>query len=294
MPTSVERLLDSFLKLAGFDDRRGQDALNDAFLKIDGDLLKLSSANADTFVKLEHDRSIKLDLDVIGDAFIKLSNSFEHIALAGALIDDFVVKVTGATTGVFTADAVDVAPSPQADFIKLDGTLKTSAADLKILGTDFHKLDTSPNLDVFELKIKGLSDDFLKLSGDMSANRDAFIKLGTDFKVLGGVENPSPLDFAYKELGGELLAVGSQFGALSADFLNLVPAVQIGGGGGPSLTASDSSVKLSLGLGLMTLGQDFHKLDVALGQVGDGASDVIVDLFRQTFRAGGGSGGHAG
>jgi hypothetical protein len=214
--------------------------------------------------------------------------------LAGALIDDFVVKVTGATTGVFAADSVDVAPSPQADFIKLDGTIKVSAADLKILGTDFHKLDTSPNLDVFELKIRGLSDDFLKLSGDMAANGEAFQKLGADFTTLGGVNNPSPLDLAYKELGGELNAVALQFGALKADFLNLVPAVQIGGGGGPSLTASDSSVKLSLGLGLMTLGQDFHKLDVALGQLGDGASDVIVDLFRQTFGAGGGSGGHTG
>jgi hypothetical protein len=48
MPRAVERFLDSFLKLAGFDDRRGQDALNDAFVKIDSDLLKLSSANADT------------------------------------------------------------------------------------------------------------------------------------------------------------------------------------------------------------------------------------------------------
>ena len=53
-------------------------------------------------------------------------------------------------------------------------------------------------------------------------------------------------------------------------------------------------MKLSLGLGLMTLGQDFHKLDVALGQVGDGASDVIVDLFRQTLGGGGGAGGHTG
>ena len=290
MPAAVERLLDSLLKLAGFDDRRGQDALNDAFVKIDGDLLKLSSANADTFVKLEHDRSIKLDLDVIGDAFIKLSNSFEHIALAGALIDDFVVKVTGATTGVFTADSVDVAPSPQADFIKLDGTLKVSATDLKILGTDFHKLDTSPNLDVFELKIKGVSDDFLKLNGDMAANSLAFHKLGDDFlKLAGSSENPSPLDLAYKELGGELNAVGSQFGVLSTDFLNLLPAVQIGGGGSDN-TASDSFV--GLGVGLMTLNQDFHKLDIALGEVGDGAAAVVGDLFRQSI--GGAGGGHIG
>jgi hypothetical protein len=290
MPTAVERLLDSFLKLAGFGDRREQDVLNDAFLKIDGDLLKLSSANADTFVKLEHNHALKLDFDVIGDAFIKLSRSFDHIALAGALVDDFVLKLTGATSGVFTAASVvgDGVPNQQADFLKLDGTLKTSATDLKILGTDFLKLDTSPNLEVFQLKIRGVSDDFLKLSGDMAANRDSFLKLGDDFLKLGGnVENPSPLDFAYKELGGELNAVGSQFGALSTDFFNLVPAVQAGGGGGSGVTASDGFVKLSVGLDLMTLSQDFHKLDVALGEVGDGAAAVVGDLFRQSFGGGG-------
>jgi hypothetical protein len=292
MPTAVERLLDSFLKLAGFGDRREQDVLNDAFLKIDGDLLKLSSANADTFVKLEHNHALKLDFDVIGDAFIKLSRSFDHIALAGALVDDFVLKLTGATSGVFTAAAVvgDGAPNPQADFLKLDGTLKTSATDLKILGTDFLKLDTSPNLDVFQLKIRGVSNDFLKLSGDMAANGEAFHKLGDDFLKLGDVKNPSPLDFAYKELGGELNTVGSQFGALSADFLNLVPAVQAGGGGGTGVTASDGFVKLSVGLDLMTLSQDFHKLDIALGEVGDGAAAVVGDLFRQSFAVGGGHG----
>jgi hypothetical protein len=293
MPTAVERLLDSFLKLAGFGDRREQDVLNDAFLKIDGDLLKLSSANADTFVKLEHNHALKLDFDVIGDAFIKLGRSFDHFALAGARLDDFVLKVTGATSGVFAAPAVaaEGAPNPQADFLKLDGTLKTSATDLKILGTDFLKLDTSPNLETFQLKIKGVSNDFLKLSGDMAANGDAFHKLGDDFLKLGGnFENPSPLDFAYKELGGELNTVGSQFGVLSTDFLNLVPAVQAGGGGGTGLTASDSFVKLSVGLDLMTLSQDFHKLDIALGEVGDGAAAVIGDLFRQSFAVGGGHG----
>jgi hypothetical protein len=293
MPTAVERLLESFLKLAGFGHRREQDALNDAFLKIDGDLLKLSSANPDTFVKLEHDHGLKLDFDVIGDAFIKLSRSFDHIALAGALVDDFVLKLTGATSGVFTAAAVvgDGAPNPQADFLKLDATLKTSATDLKILGTDFLKLDTSPNLEAFHLKITGVSNDFLKLGGDMAANGDAFHKLSDDFLKLGGgnLENPSPLDLAYKELGGELKTVASQFDVLSTDFFNLVPAVQAGGGGGAGFTASDV-VKLSVGADLMILSQDFHKLNTALGEVGDGAAAVVGDLFRQSFAVGGGHG----
>jgi hypothetical protein len=243
-------------------------------------------------VKLEHNHALKLDFDVIGDAFIKLSRSFDHIALAGALVDDFVLKVTGATSGVFAAPAAaaEGAPNPQADFLKLDGTLKTSATDLKILGTDFLKLDTSPNLEAFQLKIKGVSNDFLKLSGDMAANGDAFHKLGDDFLKLGGnFENPSPLDFAYKELGGELNTVGSQFAALSTDFLNLVPAVQAGGGGGTGVTASDG-LKLSVGADFMTLSQDFHKLNIALGEVGDVAAAVVGDLFRQSFGGGGGSG----
>lgn len=46
MPTAVERLLDLFLKLDGIEGRHEQSVLNNAFLKIDSDLLKLSNANA--------------------------------------------------------------------------------------------------------------------------------------------------------------------------------------------------------------------------------------------------------
>jgi hypothetical protein len=292
MPTAVERLFDSFLKLAGFDNRHQQAELNEAFLKIDGDFLKLSSANADTFLKVEHQHALKQDFDVIGDAFLKVGRSFGEIASAGALIDEFVLKLAGTpTTGVVTTAAVDGgAPDPQADFLKLDGTLKTSATDLKILGTDFLKLDTSPNLEAFQLKIRGVSGDFLKLGGDMASDREAFLKLGADFLKLGDAANPSPLDLAYKELGGELQTVGSRFDALSTDFLKLGDAMHGAGGGAGGPTAASVSGPGIIGADFMTLSQDFHKLNSALDGLGEGAAAVVHDLFHQP---GGGQGGLA-
>jgi hypothetical protein len=278
MPTAVERFFDSFLKLSGFDGRHEQAALNDAFSKIEGDFLQLSDASADTFVKIEH--KLDGDFDVIGGAFVKLGDDFGKIAFGGALIDDFVLKVTQVMTVEVPSSAADVASGPQADFIKLDEGLKISGADLKILGADFRKLNKSPNLDAFDAKIKIVTADFVKLSNDMTANGDAFHKLAFDFQQLGNVDNPSPLDLAYKELGGELQTVGSVFGALSADFLNLLPAVQFGGGG-------TSDAKLSSGDAFMQLNQDFHKLDSALGGVGDGAAAVIGSLSHNSAGSGG-------
>jgi hypothetical protein len=288
MPTAVERFFDSFLKLSGFDRRQEQAALNDAFLKIDGDFLKLSDANADNFVKIEH--KVDHEFDVIGGAFIKLGEDFGKIAFAGALVDDFVLKVTQATTTEVPTAAADVAPGPQSDFIKWDQAMKVSGSDLKILGADFLKLNDSRNFDVFQLKIKGLTDDLLKLGNDMTANGDTFHKLGVDIAQLGNVDNPSPLDLAYKELGGELQKVGMVFGALSADFLDLLPAVQVGGGGGAGNIAASSDIKLSLATAFLQLNQDFIKLDSALGGVGEGAAAVIGNLFSHSSGGGGGAG----
>lgn len=288
MPTAVERFFDSFLKLSGFDRRQEQAALNDAFLKIDGDFLKLSDANADNFVKIEH--KVDHEFDVIGGAFIKLGEDFGKIAFAGALVDDFVLKVTQATTTEVPTAAADVAPSPQSDFIKWDQAMKVSGSDLKILGADFLKLNDSRNFDVFQLKIKGLTDDLVKLGNDMTANGDTFHKLGVDVAQLGNADNPSPLDLAYKELGGELQKVGTVFSALSADFLDLLPAVQVGGGGGAGNIAASSDIKLSLATAFLQLNQDFIKLDSALGGVGEGAAAVIGNLFSHSSGGGGGAG----
>ena len=290
MPTAVERLFDSFLRFAGI---REQAALNDAFLKIDDDLLKLSTATTDSFLKIEQERSLKIDFDVIGDAFHKLGNDFLKIDLATRLVDDFVVKGSALTPG-----SVDGAPGLQTDFVTLDHKMNTSGADLKILGTDFLKLDTSPNRDVFELKLAGIGSDFLKLHDDMAADRDAFLKLGADFlKLGGGTDRASPLDLAYKELGGELQTVGRQFDALANDFLKLDAALHGGGGGAGRGTDSSAGggggAGDQVGVALIHLFQDFHVLGADLGALGDGAVKVIEDLNHHSFLTGshGGGGG---
>jgi hypothetical protein len=289
MPTAVERLLDSFLKL---NDRHEQGALNDAFLKIDDDLLKLSTASTDSFLKIEHEHSLKIDFDVIGDGFLKLGQDFHKIDTALGLIDNFVVKAT------------DGAPGLGSDFALLDHKISAAAADLKILGSDFLKLDTSPDMDAFRLKIAGIADDFLKLGADMAANADAFHKLGDDFLRLAGGDKVSPLDLAYKEFGGDLKIVGDQFGVLAGDFLKLDQAmhgsgggagiVESGGGGGAGTveSAGGGGGAGVVGFALLTLYQDFHTLGAALGEMGDGSVRVISELSQQSFLTPGGHGEH--
>ena len=191
MPTAVER---SFLKLDGIDGRHEQAALTNAFLKIDSDFLKLSTApNTDAFLKIEDSRQLKNSVDVIGDAFIKLGDDFGEIARGALKIDEFVIKWTAVSSATGAA-SVDF--NPQADFLKLDSALTTSGADLKILGSDFLKLDNSSSLKVFDHKLEGVGADFLKLEGDTAADQAAFLKLGADFLKIGDVSDPSPLDLA--------------------------------------------------------------------------------------------------
>lgn len=282
MPTAVERLFDSFLKLDGIDGRREQAVLDNAFLKIDADLLKLSNANADTFLKFEHDPSLKLEFEVIGDAFLKLGSDFNKGATAGRLIDQFVLKLSGSPTG----GSVDGASSPQADFVVLDHKIEASAMDLKLVGLDFLKLRTSPTLEAFQQKVDDIGSDFLKLGADMAADRDAFLKLGADFLKLGEAKDPTPLDLAYKELGGDMRTVGTEFGALSADFLKLGQAVQSAGDGSVTVL-SDSGGAGPIGASFTTLFQDFLKLDSGLVALGGGAATLIGDLAHHPFPGGG-------
>ena len=94
MPTAVERLL--FLKLALVDDfaefiGAHEHKLNDAFLKIDADFLKLSSAKGDSFLKIEHE--LKHDFDVIGDAFQKVGRQFEVASILGDAFGNHDLKI---------------------------------------------------------------------------------------------------------------------------------------------------------------------------------------------------------
>ncbi len=279
MPTAVERLLESFLKLTGIRD---QGALNEAALKIDDAFLKLSNASADDFLKIESSAFLKFEFEKIGDSFLKLGDDFHKISLAGEVIDQTVLKLTGTPT----TDSVDSRSGLQADFVALDHKLNTTSTDLKILGTDFLKLDTSPDLEVFQHKANVVADDFLKLSTDMAADRVAFLKLSADFlKLSQGGDRPSPLDLAYKELGGDLRAVGDTFGLLAADFVNVGDAVAHGGGGGagrpgdPNASGGGGGAGDQIGAALTLLYQHFHALDLKLDALGDGSVRVIHDLL---------------
>lgn len=272
MPTAVERLLDSFLKLTGIRD---QGALNEASLKIDDAFLKLSTANEDNFLKIEGSSFIKYDFEKIGDSFLKLGSDFHKISVAGEVLDQAVLKLAGGPT----IDSVDTGRGLQGDFLKLDQTLKITSADLKLLGTDFLKLDTAPNLEDFQQKGNALAGDFLKLGADMAADQAAFLKLGEDFlKLDQGGDRPSPLDLAYKELGGELRAVGDTFGLLATDFLKVGEAVAQGGGG-TGRTADFKVAGDSIGAALTLLYQHFHALDLKLDALGDGSVKLIRDLL---------------
>lgn len=279
MPTAVERLLDSFLKLTGI---RGQGALNEAFLKIDDAFLKLSTSTEDNFLKIEGSPFIKFDFEKIGDSFLKLGSDFHKISVAGEVVDQAVLKLAGSPT----VDSVDTGRGLQGDFLKLDQTLKITSTDLKILGTDFLKLDTAPNLDVFQQKVDVVAGDFLKLGTDMAADRVAFLKLSADFlKLDQGGDRPSPLDLAYKELGGELQAVGDTFGLLATDFLKVGEAVAHGSGGAGRISdlntvaGGGGGSSDTIGAALTLLYQHFHALDLKLDALGDGSVRLIRDLL---------------
>jgi hypothetical protein len=273
--------VDSFLKLTGL---RGQGALNEAALKLDEAFLKLTTANADDFLKIEGSPFVKIDFDRIGDSFVRLGADFHRLTVAGEAVDQVLLKLTGGTT----VNSDDPRAGAQADFVALDQKVTTTSTDLKILGTDFLKLDTAPNVASFVIKGELVADDFLKLSTDTAADRVAFLKLSADiFKLSQGVDATSPLDRALKQLGGELQAVGDTFGLLSTDFMKVGDAVAhgAGGGGGSGLSTNvhgaggGGGAGDSIGAALTLLYQHFHTLDAKLEALGDGSVRLIHDLL---------------
>jgi len=258
MPTAVERLL--FLKLAQFDDFADfigahEHKLNDALSNIDGDFLKLSTATGDNFLKIEGNPELKHDFHVIGDSFLKVGDAFEDVALPAVQLK------------IAPSAQEGVGESISLTFGKLETAMNVSGQDLKILASDFLKLDTSTSAENFQLKIRGLGEDFLTLNGDMAADGAAAHKLADDFfKLAGGGDNPSPLDLAYKELGGDLQMVGDRFDALATDFLKVDEA----------LGGRESDFGGSVGTALMSLNNDFIKLHTAFDAVGDTAFKIFV------------------
>lgn len=83
-----------YIKFNGPGGEHAHDLLNDAFLKIDEDFLKLSNAAPDTFLKVEASHQIKENISAIGDWFYKLDAGFLKIGDVGLKIDDIVLKLT--------------------------------------------------------------------------------------------------------------------------------------------------------------------------------------------------------
>ena len=97
-----------FLNFLGIGGDHTQDALNDSFLKIDTDFLKLSTApTTDAFLKIESGHKIKIAFDVIDDAFLKLSEGFHKIDSVAIELDSFAAMVRTAV-----ALPIDTATEP--------------------------------------------------------------------------------------------------------------------------------------------------------------------------------------
>lgn len=295
MPTAVEH---GFLKLDGFGDRDEQHKLSEAFLKIDSAFLKLEGADTTSaFLKLEASPAIKYEFETIGGAFDKLGDVVGDTANVALKIDDFVIKLTNA--GSVTLDAVTTGGGvdPQSDFLKVDAALTTSAADLKLFGEDFLKLDQSASVSDFWLKVDAVGSDLGTLGSDMTADENAFDQLGEDFIKLGGgaaaAASDPIIDTFYKELGADLYKIGSDFGSLSSDFLKLELVMTAGGGvtvgsAVELLSASSGGGMGPIGSSFAALDQDFLKLDNALGAAGGPAAAVIGDFIHKLFGGGGG------
>jgi hypothetical protein len=277
----------------------GGDTLNDAYMKIDADFLKLSSAGPDTFVKVEADHVIKYDISVIGDSFHKLGDDFVKISDAASAIDSLFLKFAPApaTSDPTLAAAASVvgggAPDAESDFVKLDSSLKIAGADLGVLGSDFVKLDTAPDLATFKSNEVKVGTDFGKVGADMSDIGGGFAQLGNDLITLGTGPNSNSADLndAFKMLGGELNKIGSAFDTVAFDFNKLSKDfTTLGGGGGgvsaSALVASSSSggpaPTGALGSDFFKLEQDFILLNQTLGASGPGVFKVFDALIDQS------------
>jgi hypothetical protein len=264
----------------------GEGSFENASLDVDADLLKLSNAGGDSFLKIES--AIKHDITVIGDTFLKWSNEFIKLSDFALKIDSLVIKLTEPTTTI--GSAVADAPAeggPQADFLKLDTSLKIFGGDLKLLGSDFLKLDTAPDVGALKITISDISGDFIKLGAGASDVGDTFIKLGNDLVALGtGSNNSLKLNEAYKILGGDLLKIGSAFDTVATDFLKLdqdfVTLGQPGTDLGTSLIAILDSAKHAapgaVGADLLKLEHDFLLLNQTLAGSGPEALKLVHAL----------------
>src|SRR5712671_6346578 len=244
-----------FLKLGDIKGESLDHKHNETLLRIDGDFLKLASANPDGSLKI--DGQIKHDIAVISDSFLKLGQDFIKLSDVAIKIDDL--------------------------FLKLDTALKIAGADLGVLGTDFKHFDGTIKGNVLAQAEARVGQDFLKLNVDMTSTGLTFAALGDDFIKLGDGPNQE-LDAAYKLLGSELHKIGSAFDAVASDFLKLSQDFEtLAGGRDTALVASSTnSPPGPLGTDFLKLDQDFLLLSQAIGGAFPGTAKAIDALLDQS------------
>ena len=277
-----------FLKLGDIKGESLDHKHNETLLRIDGDFLKLASANPDGFLKI--DGQIKHDIAVIGDSFLKLGQDFIKLSDAAIKFDNFLIKSDPIhftiKLGDIIVDSIGGAvveggpPNPQADFLKLDSALKIAGADLGVLGADFKHFDGTIKGNVLAQAEALVGQDFLKLNVDMTSTGQTFATLGDDFIKLSNGPNQE-LDAAYKLLGGELHKIGSAFDAVASDFLKLSQDFDfLAGGRDTALVASSPNSRPGpLGTDFLKLDQDFLLLSQAIGGAFPGTAKVIDALL---------------
>ena len=279
-----------FLKLGDIKGESLDHKHNETLLRIDGDFLKLASANPDGSLKI--DGQIKHDIAVISDSFLKLGQDFIKLSDVAIKIDDLFLKLDPTNFHIKLDPILDSVggavvdggpPNPQADFLKLDTALKIAGADLGVLGTDFKHFDGTIKGNVLAQAEARVGQDFLKLNVDMTSTGQTFATLGDDFIKLSNGPNQK-LDAAYKLLGSELHKIGSAFDAVASDFLKLSQDFEtLAGGRNTALVASSPNSRPGpLGTDFLKLDQDFLLLSQAIGGAFPGAAKVIDALLDQS------------
>jgi hypothetical protein len=280
-----------FLKLGDIKGESLDHKHNETLLRIDGDFLKLASANPDGSLKI--DGQIKHDIAVISDSFLKLGQDFIKLSDVAIKIDNFFLKLDPTNFHIKLDPILDSVggavvveggpPDPQADFIKLDTALKIAGADLGVLGTDFKGFDGTIKGNVLTQTEALVGQDFLKLNVDMTSTGQTFARLGDDFIKLSNGPNQQ-LDAAYKLLGSELHKIGSAFDAVASDFLKLSQDFEtLAGGRNTALVASSPNSRPGpLGTDFLKLDQDFLLLNQAIGGAFPGTAKAIDALLDQS------------
>ena len=256
------------------------DLIGNAFSDLIADALKVSEHKHIANIKFE-DALIKHDVDTRGADFIKLGDSFLKLDEVQHKFDDAFlrfsdqfIKFTPGTVGDVATDQGGIKLSD--DFIKLDTDLKLNGLDTIKLGLDFLKLNDTHT----ENPLGTLATDFHKIDGSLSSLSDDFLKLGLDYKF-AEIDSSAlklseagalKIDEALYKLGTDNTTIGTDFKALSDDFLKISVDISEGSRGDQpteTLALNFAKIMFTSSKDFQQLGADAHKLDLDLRLLGD-------------------------